>query len=79
MVAASLVLVVGTALGLSFSQDKSYKATAELFISAPSNEAIANDPQRLTAADAERRLNNEIQILESGVVRNAASDAYDGS
>lgn len=77
-VAASLVVIIGAALGLAMSQPKTYKGSAELLIRSQSNEAIATDVQRPSAGDAERRLNNEIQILESGVVRDAARDAYDG-
>ena len=77
-VAGALAATVATSLALSLQQTPQYRATAELLVNTQSGESIVEDSSQLSAADAERQLNNEIQILESGRARDAAREAYTG-
>src|SRR5688500_2747033 len=78
-VAAALVFTVAAALAVSFQQTPQYRASAELLVNTQSGESILeNGSAQLSAADAERQLNNEVQILESGRARAAARENYDG-
>ena len=77
-VAGALAFTVVTAVAYSVQQAPQYRASAELLVNTQSGESIVDDGSRLSAADAERQLNNEVQILESGRAREAARAAYDG-
>ena len=70
--------VVTLALGLSFRQSATYQATAEVLMRQRSTESLFTDDQLRNSADAERALNNEIELLESGAVQAAVDGAYDG-
>jgi succinoglycan biosynthesis transport protein ExoP len=77
-VAGALLGTVVLSLFLSLRQTPQYRASADLLVNLQSGESIVDQGSRLSAADAERQLNNEIQILESGAARAAALEAYDG-
>jgi uncharacterized protein involved in exopolysaccharide biosynthesis len=78
-VAAALLATVVLSLSLSLRQTPQYQASADLLVNVQSGESIVDQGSRsLSAADAERQLNNEIQILESGAARQAALEAYEG-
>ena len=57
-----------------------YRARAELLLQRTANEEILVDEvgQVRSAANAERELNNEIELIESQTVRDAVDDRYDG-
>ena len=77
-VAAALLATIVLSLFLSLRQTPQYRASADLLVNLQSGESIVDQRNPLSAADAERALNNEIQILESGSAREAALEAYDG-
>lgn len=76
-VAVSVVVVVTAALGMSFQQSPTYQATAEVLLRQRSTESLFNDDQS-RILDAERTLNNEVELLESGTVQAAVDAVYDG-
>lgn len=78
-VAGALLFTVLAALLFSIRQSPQYRATAELLVNTQSGESIVENDNRLSAADAERQLNNEVQILESGRTQDAVEEAYTGS
>ncbi len=76
IVGTALVALAAT-LALSLQEDPRYRATAELLIRSQAPEAVLDDPSPV-AVDAGRALNNEIGILESGSVRDAVRETYEG-
>ena len=74
-----VVVAVTAATGLSLSQEPQYRAEAEVLIRQRSTESLFDDQQRAAGAvDAERQLNNEVRVLESGATRSAVEEVYDG-
>lgn len=81
-------VVVGTtaaltvaAIALSMSQKPTYEAWSELLVDESRAEALVNsDPNAalLNLQNADRRLNNEVQALESGQVAAVVAAQYDG-
>lgn len=73
------VLVVAGAVGLSTTREPQYRATADLLILQRSTESLFGAGEDLRSAqDAQRRLNNEVQVLESGQTKAVVGDRYDG-
>ena len=73
------VLAVGAAVGLSLRQDEQYRAEADLLIRQRSTESLfADEEVGRSAQDAERQLNNEVRVLESGAIVAAVEAVYDG-
>lgn len=73
------LLAVGAAAGLSASQDERYRAEADVLIRQRTTESLFTEDQAgRSAQDAERQLNNEVEVLESGAIRRAVEAAYDG-
>ncbi|MGH9135613.1 MAG: polysaccharide biosynthesis tyrosine autokinase [Acidimicrobiales bacterium] len=79
-VAGATLVTILLALGYSFQQSPKYRASSQLLIrTLPTESLVSGDEGRpITAQDAERQLNNEIEILESGAMRDAAREGYDG-
>lgn len=78
-IAGTIVVVVLAALALTVQQDPLYQATAEVLIRQRATEGLFTNEQVVrNAADAERQLNNEVEVIESGSVRDVVDDAYDG-
>lgn len=78
IVAAVLVLAVGAALGLALRQEPRYRAQAELLIRQSDSAQIIADSPVINANEAARRLNNEVRLFESGSMRAAVAEVYDG-
>ena len=80
VVALAVVAAVAIALGVSLLMTPRYRARAELLLQRTANEEILVDEvgQVRSGADAERELNNEIELIESQTVRDAVDDRYDG-
>jgi capsular exopolysaccharide synthesis family protein len=80
VVALTVVAAVAIALGVSLLTTPRYRARAELLLQRTANEEILVDEvgQVRSGADAERELNNEIELIESQTVRDAVDDRYDG-
>lgn len=78
IIALVVVLAVAAALGLSLRQEPLYRAEAELLIRQSDSAAIVGDTPVVNANDAARRLNNEVRLFESGAIREAVADVYDG-
>jgi polysaccharide biosynthesis transport protein len=78
----ALAVVAATAIALAFSllTTPRYRAEAELLLRRTANEEILVDEvgQVRPGADAERELNNEIELIESQSIRDAVDDQYDG-
>jgi capsular exopolysaccharide synthesis family protein len=80
IVILSVVVAVGVALAVSLLQTPRYRARAELLLGRTANEDILADElnQVGISPNAERELNNEIRLIESGAIRDAADERYDG-
>ncbi|MBA2497290.1 MAG: polysaccharide biosynthesis tyrosine autokinase, partial [Acidimicrobiia bacterium] len=78
-IAASVILVVALALAVSFQQSATYQATAEVLIRQRSTESLFNEEQLRVPADAARLINNEVELIESGTVRDLVAVTYDGA
>jgi polysaccharide biosynthesis transport protein len=76
-IALVVLLVVGAAVAYSASQRPLYRASSEILIAQRSTETLFTGEVRLPQ-EAERQLNNEVRILESGDVRRAVSEVYEG-
>lgn len=81
IVILAVVVAVGVALAISLLQTPRYRARAELLLGRTANEDILADElnQVRTSPDAERELNNEIRLIESGAIREAVDEQYDGA
>jgi capsular exopolysaccharide synthesis family protein len=77
-VAGTTVLAIAAAVLFSVQQESQYRAEATLLIRTQPADSIVSDERQVTAQDAERQLNNETEILESGAAQNAALEIYDG-
>jgi polysaccharide biosynthesis transport protein len=77
IVAVALV-AVAAAVALSLRQDEKYRAEADLLIRQLSTETLFTEDNGRTSVDPERQLNNEVRFLESGAIRGAVDDAYEG-
>lgn len=78
IIAAVVVLAVGAALGLALRQEPLYRAQAELLIRQSDSAQIIADSPVINANEAARRLNNEVRLFESGSMRAAVEEVYDG-
>jgi capsular exopolysaccharide synthesis family protein len=80
VVALAVVVAIAIALAISLLTTPRYRARAELLLQRTANEEILVDEvgQVRSGADAERELNNEIELIESQTVRDAVDDQYDG-
>lgn len=78
VIVAVVVVAVALALALSLRQDPMYRAEAELLIRQSDSATIIGDSPVINANDAARRLNNEVRLFESGAVRDAVAESYDG-
>ncbi len=80
VVALAVVAAVAVAAGLSLLTTPTYRASADLLLQRTANEEIVIDElgQARSGTDAERELNNEIQLIESQPIREAVEDRYDG-
>ncbi len=76
-IVGTTILLVGASLALSLQQESLYQATAELLIRSQAPDAVLSTPNP-SPVDAERALNNEIEILESGSVHDAVRENYAG-
>lgn len=63
------------AVGVSLLQPKSYAARAQVLLQPPTSDPLQNS---LTAADAQRQLNNETRQMQSTAARNAVRATYTG-
>ena len=79
VIATVIALAVAAALGLSLRQEPMYRAEAELLIRESDSATVIGDTPLVNATDAARRLNNEVRLFESGAMRDAVDDAYDGT
>src|SRR5688500_2647946 len=70
-VAITLVVALSLAILYSARQDPVYRATAKILIQTQSPASVLDGQVRTSAQDAERQLNNEIEILESDLARQA--------
>jgi len=77
-IAAVVVVAVLGALALALSQESQYRATSELLIRQSDTAQVINETPILNANEAERRLNNEVRLFESGAVEGAVEEVYDG-
>ena len=80
VVALAVIVAVAIALGLSLLMTPTYRARSELLLQRTANEEILVDElgQARSGADAERELNDEIELIESQAVRDAVAEKYDG-
>lgn len=78
VIAAVVVIAVAAALGLSLRQDAHYRADSELLIRQSDSATIIGDTPVINATEAERRLNNEVRLFESGTIRDAVAAVYRG-
>lgn len=80
VVALAVVAAVAIALAVSLLTTPRYRARAELLLRRTANDEILVDEvgQVRSGADAERELNNEIELIESQTVRDAVEVRYDG-
>lgn len=73
------LVVVISAVGLSATREAQYEASADLLIRQRSTESLFSDGEQVrNNQDASRLLNNEVKVLESGQVRTAVDERYDG-
>jgi succinoglycan biosynthesis transport protein ExoP len=72
------LLAVGAAVGLSVRQEERYRAEADVLIRQRTTESLFTEDPVRNAQDAERQLNNEVRVLESGAIVGAVEVAYDG-
>lgn len=78
-IAGVVVVVVAAAVGFSASQESQYRAESDVLIRQRTTESLFTENGRpITAQDAERQLNNEVEVLESGTIEELVDDAYDG-
>lgn len=73
-----VVVAVVLALALALAQDSKYRAESELLIRQSDSATIISDTPIVNANEAERRLNNEVRLFESGSMRDAVAAVYDG-
>jgi capsular exopolysaccharide synthesis family protein len=78
VVAAVVAVAVVLALALSLRQDAQYRAESELLIRQSDTATLVGNTPVVNANDAARRLNNEVRLFESGTLRNAVAEVYDG-
>ncbi|MET0728663.1 MAG: Wzz/FepE/Etk N-terminal domain-containing protein, partial [Acidimicrobiales bacterium] len=78
LIAAVTVVAVAAALGLSLRQESMYRAESELLIRQSDSATIVGNSPVINASDAARRLNNEVRLFESGAMREAVAEAYEG-
>lgn len=78
VIALVTVLAVAAALGLSLRQENLYRAEAEVLIRQSDSATIVGDSPVINANEAARRLNNEVRFFESGTMRQAVAEVYDG-
>lgn len=78
VIAIVVVLAVAAALALALRQENQYRAEAEILIRQSDSATIVGDSPVINANDAARRLNNEVRFFESGAMRQAVAEAYDG-
>ncbi|MDQ2650415.1 MAG: polysaccharide biosynthesis tyrosine autokinase [Actinomycetota bacterium] len=76
-IVATVLLAVLAALAFTLQQETLYKAESELLIRQSDSATITGD-QQINANDAARQLNNEVKLFESGTVRDAVEEVYDG-
>ena len=78
-IAAVVLIVAGVAVGLSARQESQYRAEADVLIRQRTTESLFTESgQPVNAQDAERQLNNEVRVLESGTIQDLVDDVYDG-
>jgi len=75
---AVMVIVVGVALAVSLRQEPQYRSGSEVLVRPSRAEGIVTDQLGVTPQEAVRQLNNEVRLLESGAIRDAVAEAYDG-
>lgn len=78
VIALVTILAVAAALGLSLRQENLYRAEAEVLIRQSDSATIVGDSPVINANEAARRLNNEVRFFESGTMRAAVAERYDG-
>lgn len=77
-IALVVILVVGTALGLSLRETPMYRASSVLLIrQSDSSQLVAGTPIG-NVYDAARRLNNDVLLFRSDAVLLAVAERYDG-
>jgi capsular exopolysaccharide synthesis family protein len=77
-IAAVVVVAVVAALLLAVREESRYRADAELLIRQNESSALVDGTPVVNANEAERALNNEVELFESGTVEQAVHEAYDG-
>lgn len=78
LISVVVVAVVALALALSLRQERQYRAESELLIRQSDTATIIGNTPAINAIDAERRLNNEVRLFESGAIRKAVAAVYGG-
>jgi capsular exopolysaccharide synthesis family protein len=77
-IAAVALVAVLAALALAFTQESRYRAESKVLIRQDEPASVVDGRPLVNASEAERALNNEIELFESRTVEDAAADAYDG-
>src|SRR5262245_52136743 len=80
LIVLCVLVATAAALVLSLVQTPRYRARTDLLLKRSESEDLLASQlgQGRSGADASRDLNNEIRLIESGTVRDAVADAYDG-
>jgi polysaccharide biosynthesis transport protein len=80
VVILSVLVAIGAALAISLIQTPQYRAESQLLLRrTPSQEILIGDGGQISSSsDSERMVNNEIRLIESGAVRDAVDDRYNG-
>jgi len=77
-IAIVIAVAVAAALALAIRQEPLYRASSELLIRQQTSESLLTD-SGVASRDAERQLNNEVRLFESGAVRDAVASRYEGA
>ena len=78
IIAIVVAVTVAAALALSLRQNPLYRADTELLKRQSDSATIVGNSPVVNANDAARRLNNEVRLFESGTIRDAVAEVYDG-
>ena len=77
-IVAIVVLAVAVAMAFSLQQEPRYRAESELLIRQSDSVAVVEGALASSASDPARRLNNEVRLFESGLVRSEVATRYNG-
>lgn len=77
LIASVTLFLTAVAIGISLAQAPSYRASSDLLLRFRPSSSLLEDVAQNRSA--ERTLNNEVRLLESRPVREAAKEAYEGT